>query len=63
MKKLLILFIAFFLGITLVYADDDLAPNAKSAILVEASTGKVLFEKNADEKLPPASMTKIMSML
>jgi serine-type D-Ala-D-Ala carboxypeptidase (penicillin-binding protein 5/6) len=54
---------AFFIGITLVKADDDLAPNAKSAILVEASTGKVLFEKNADEGLPPASMTKIMSML
>lgn len=63
MKKLLIMLFAFFIGITLVKADDDLAPNAKSAILVEASTGKVLFEKNADEGLPPASMTKIMSML
>lgn len=40
-----------------------LAENAKSAILIEASTGKVLFEKNADEKLVPASMTKMMSML
>lgn len=63
MKKLLIMLFAFFIGITLVKADDDLAPNAKSAILIEASTGKVLFEKNADEGLPPASMTKIMSML
>ena len=37
--------------------------NAKSAILMEASTGKVVFEKNADEALPPASVTKIMSLL
>ena len=37
--------------------------NAKSAILVEASTGKVLYEKNADEALPPASVTKIMTLL
>lgn len=41
----------------------DLAPNAKSAILIEASTGKILYEKNDHEKLAPASMTKIMSML
>ena len=37
--------------------------DAKSAILMEASTGKVLFEKNADEALPPASVTKIMTVL
>ena len=41
----------------------NLAPNSKSAILIETSTGTVLFEKNADEKLAPASMTKMMSML
>ncbi len=40
-----------------------LADKAKSAILLEASTGKVLYEKNSHEKLAPASMTKIMSML
>ena len=39
------------------------AENAKSAIMIEASTGEVLFEKNSDEKLVPASMTKMMSML
>lgn len=37
--------------------------DAKSAILIEASSGRVLFEKNADEKLYPASITKIMTML
>lgn len=37
--------------------------NAKSAVLMEANTGKVLYESNPDEKLPPASVTKIMSLL
>lgn len=36
---------------------------AKSAILIEASTGNILYEKNANEPLPPASVTKIMTML
>ena len=36
---------------------------AKSYILIEASTGKVLAENNADEQMPPASITKIMTML
>jgi len=44
-------------------SDLTLAPKAKSAILIESSTGKILFEKNSHEKLAPASMTKIMSML
>ena len=35
----------------------------KSAILMEAGTGKILFEQNADEALPPASVTKIMTLL
>lgn len=37
--------------------------NAKSAILMELSTGTVLYESNADEALRPASVTKIMSIL
>lgn len=36
---------------------------AESAILMEATTGTVLFEKNADEPLPPASITKVMTLL
>ena len=36
---------------------------AKSAILIEADTGSVLYEMNADERLPIASVTKIMTML
>ena len=46
-----------------VESDLELASNAKSAIMIEASTGKVMYEKNADEQLPMASMTKMMTML
>ncbi|WP_226582369.1 serine hydrolase [Halobacillus litoralis] len=41
------------------YASVDVG--AKSAILVDAETGKILFEKEADLTLPPASMTKMMT--
>lgn len=63
-KLLCVLVVFNFMSIYSVKADDlKLAESAKSAILIEASTGKILFEKNADEKLHPASMTKMMSML
>ena len=64
MKKIFIFFL-FFFSVTIVYAEDieDLAPNAKAAIMIEASTGEILFQKNAHERLAPASMTKMMSML
>lgn len=35
----------------------------KSAIVIEEETGKVLYQMNADKELPPASMTKIMTLL
>ena len=41
----------------------NLAPNAKSAIMIESSTGKIIYEKNADERLAMASMTKMMTLL
>src|SRR5699024_5534425 len=37
--------------------------SAPSAVLMEASTGKVIFEKDKDTARPPASVTKIMTML
>ncbi len=37
--------------------------NVKSAVLIDAETGKVLFEQDAHKELPPASVTKIMTML
>ena len=41
----------------------DLALPCASAILMDADTGAVLYEQNADEALPPASVTKIMTLL
>ena len=37
--------------------------SAESAVIMEASGGQVLLEKNADEKKPPASVTKVMTLL
>ena len=65
MKKIVV-FIFLFILIPMGYVKADelnLAENAKAAIIIEASSGKILWEKNAHEKLAPASMTKIMSML
>ena len=45
---------------------EDVAPfdvSAKSAVLMDSDTGTVLYSKNADEPLPPASVTKIMTLL
>lgn len=49
-----------------VYAQEEnnntLEINAKSAILIEQTTGEVLYEFNADERLSPASVTKVMTL-
>lgn len=44
-------------------ATSGLDPAARSALLMEASTGTIIYEKNADERLRPASVTKIMTLL
>jgi len=62
MKKLIILFSFFFLFIINVEAS-EIVEFSESAILIESSTGKVLYEKEADIEKAPASMTKIMSMI
>lgn len=64
MKKCVLFFIfCFFFNILFLKAETDFAEHSKSAILIEASTGNILFEKNSNEKLSPASMTKIMTLL
>lgn len=63
MKKYLFLLILFLFPLCVKAEDIKLAENAKSAIMIEASTGEIIYEKNSLEKLPPASMTKMMSML
>ncbi|WP_099192128.1 D-alanyl-D-alanine carboxypeptidase family protein [Tepidibacter mesophilus] len=45
------------------FANEDMNLTSKSAILIDANSGTILYEKNSHEKLPPASVTKIMSML
>ncbi len=63
MKKICLVLFAFLVLIPIVYAEDSLGLKSESAILMDASSGKILYEKNIDERLPMASMTKIMSML
>ncbi|MDK0569770.1 D-alanyl-D-alanine carboxypeptidase [Clostridium perfringens] len=46
-----------------VKAEEAIEVEARSALLMEASTGKIIYEKNANEKFAPASVTKIMTML
>ena len=43
--------------------NDGLRIESKAAVLMEKTTGNVLYEKNADEKLSPASITKIMTLI
>ena len=43
--------------------DSDLAIQAPSALLMEKETGQVIYEKNANERRFPASVTKVMTML
>lgn len=69
MKKvfIIILTIVLLLPTTIVHANDNndlsLGASAKSVVLMEASTGQIIYQRNANEKLHPASMTKMMSML
>ena len=63
MKKIIITIFIFMLFIPIVKAEDSLNLDSESAILIDEASGKVLYEKNPDVKLPMASMTKIMSML
>ena len=64
MKKILLVFLMFICCTKGVNAEENLlAKNAKSVILIEASTGEILYEYNSHEKLAPASMTKMMSLL
>ncbi len=66
MKKITILTIIIITILSLcfnAYALDDMTPSSKSSILIDGISGTVLYDKNSDEKLPPASITKVMTML
>ncbi len=67
MKKTFLIF-CLFLMITLIFpykvkASDNLLLNAKAGLLMEASTGTIIYEKNKDERVAVASMTKMMGMI
>ena len=64
-KKGIIIFllISIFLPSIKVRADESLLQNAKSGLLMEVSTGKIIYEKNIHEKTSVASMTKMMGMV
>lgn len=62
MKKILLIFIAFIFFISNVHAE-NITKYSQSAVLMEKSTGKILYELDSTKENPPASMTKIMSMI
>ncbi|MGM0410395.1 MAG: D-alanyl-D-alanine carboxypeptidase family protein [Bacillota bacterium] len=62
----LIIFLIFFSFINSTYSysnEVDFELSAQSALLMEVKTGEIVFSKNPDKQLAPASMTKIMTML
>ncbi len=66
MKKITILIslaLIFLISFSLISLAEDFDLDVDSTILIEADTGQVLYEKNSQEKLPPASITKIMTLL
>lgn len=68
MKKLASILFAIILSIVpinIAFANENSAINisSKSAILMDVGSGQILYEKNSHDKLPPASVTKVMTML
>lgn len=63
MKKIIILVLFILLFPFNILAKEDLIKNAVSGVLIEASTGKILFEKEKDKKVAIASMTKMVSQI
>ena len=64
-KKIIILFIIISILIIPIYpkAEENLLANAKSGLLLEVSTGTIIYEKNMHERVSVASMTKMMGMI
>ena len=75
LKKIITFLLTFAIVVNVILSDllpvyatntdnyPDLGITSKSAILMEAKTGKIIYEKNPDEQLRPASVTKIMTLL
>lgn len=67
MKRIISLVVIVISLITLtnynIVKANDFDVSVESAILLEAETGEIIFEKNVDKRVPPASITKIMTLL
>lgn len=65
MRKILLIVLLTILSFDVLKADNlsGIDIKSESGIIMETSTGKILFDKNMDEQKSPASMTKIMTML
>ena len=62
MKKVLFLFIVLLFPM-ITYAKEDFIEHAESGILMEANSGKIIYEKEKDKRLSVASMTKMVSQI
>ena len=64
-RKLIFLMLLIFLfsTYTFTYASEDLNLNGQAAILIDYESGAILYEKNMDERLYPASTTKILTAI
>lgn len=63
MRRIFLLIAFLFAAAACAYGEGDIEVTAKAAVVIEADSGRVLFEQNADEMLPMASTTKIMTAL
>lgn len=60
---ILLINIVFFSSIRIVNAEEDLLKNAKAGLLMEANSGEIIYEKNKDEQVAVASMTKMVGLI
>ena len=63
MKKVLFIIFVFFLFSPMVVMAEELIPNASSGVLMEASTGKIIYAKEEDKEVAVASMTKMVAQI
>ena len=62
MKRFVLFISVLLLMSSTAYADNDFKVNADGAILIDATTGQILYEQNADSALGLASMSKLMQI-
>ena len=61
--KIILLFLLMIIGIQTISFANEVTLNSEAAILVEVSTGRIIYEKNSTKKLYPASTTKILTAI